>query len=139
MRFIVVALLLLTFGFTVAAQDPPPAQADNVNSWQEFTSKEGEFSVLLPGTPIQQDRNLQTGIGPVPVRDFFLQSDISAYYLSYARFPNVGPLTPQDYKEMLDASRDRVLADGSKVIRDRKSTRLNSSHSQISYAVFCLK
>src|SRR2546427_9274628 len=25
------------------------------------------------------------------------------------------------------------------MIRDRKSTRLNSSHSQISYAVFCLK
>src|SRR2546427_8169898 len=25
------------------------------------------------------------------------------------------------------------------VERDRKSTRLNSSHSQISYAVFCLK
>src|SRR5256886_12482235 len=25
------------------------------------------------------------------------------------------------------------------VTRDRKSTRLNSSHSQISYAVFCLK
>src|SRR5688572_32276239 len=28
----------------------------------------------------------------------------------------------------------RVVLDG-----DRKSTRLNSSHSQISYAVFCLK
>src|SRR2546430_12659741 len=26
-----------------------------------------------------------------------------------------------------------------KYIEDRKSTRLNSSHSQISYAVFCLK
>src|SRR5688572_31611479 len=25
------------------------------------------------------------------------------------------------------------------VLEDRKSTRLNSSHSQISYAVFCLK
>src|SRR2546430_10238181 len=25
------------------------------------------------------------------------------------------------------------------VLKDRKSTRLNSSHSQISYAVFCLK
>src|SRR2546421_7221069 len=25
------------------------------------------------------------------------------------------------------------------VMRDRKSTRLNSSHDQISYAVFCLK
>src|SRR2546430_13244920 len=28
---------------------------------------------------------------------------------------------------------------GNPVIEDRKSTRLNSSHSQISYAVFCLK
>src|SRR2546430_7826389 len=25
------------------------------------------------------------------------------------------------------------------IVQDRKSTRLNSSHSQISYAVFCLK
>src|SRR2546430_8728527 len=25
------------------------------------------------------------------------------------------------------------------MVKDRKSTRLNSSHSQISYAVFCLK
>src|SRR2546427_9643979 len=32
---------------------------------------------------------------------------------------------------------DRPWADASAL--DRKSTRLNSSHSQISYAVFCLK
>src|SRR2546430_10740499 len=31
--------------------------------------------------------------------------------------------------------RDEIRA----TIEDRKSTRLNSSHSQISYAVFCLK
>src|SRR5688572_32707303 len=30
-------------------------------------------------------------------------------------------------------------ADQNHPARDRKSTRLNSSHSQISYAVFCLK
>src|SRR3712207_6954327 len=28
---------------------------------------------------------------------------------------------------------------GAKLLRDRKSTRLNSSHANISYAVFCLK
>src|SRR5688572_10155049 len=28
---------------------------------------------------------------------------------------------------------------GARIVEDRKSTRLNSSHSQISYAVFCLK
>src|SRR2546430_12586394 len=32
---------------------------------------------------------------------------------------------------------DKLFADSPLV--DRKSTRLNSSHSQISYAVFCLK
>src|SRR2546427_6925825 len=31
------------------------------------------------------------------------------------------------------------LHSGGDVLQDRKSTRLNSSHSQISYAVFCLK
>src|SRR2546430_7701661 len=34
---------------------------------------------------------------------------------------------------------DDVAPRGSLGKRDRKSTRLNSSHSQISYAVFCLK
>src|SRR2546430_5609539 len=33
----------------------------------------------------------------------------------------------------------RRRQDGAKRRPDRKSTRLNSSHSQISYAVFCLK
>src|SRR2546430_6743447 len=32
-----------------------------------------------------------------------------------------------------------VMAKTLRWARDRKSTRLNSSHSQISYAVFCLK
>src|SRR5205085_6819604 len=33
----------------------------------------------------------------------------------------------------------RVIDTGSGIPEDRKSTRLNSSHSQISYAVFCVK
>src|SRR2546430_9934236 len=36
-----------------------------------------------------------------------------------------------------DAQLTRELGDHRRI--DRKSTRLNSSHSQISYAVFCLK
>src|SRR5688572_33489252 len=39
-------------------------------------------------------------------------------------------------REAPAGSYDRKACDG---ILDRKSTRLNSSHSQISYAVFCLK
>src|SRR5688572_32561648 len=40
--------------------------------------------------------------------------------------------------EKVGAPRERILRFGRKD-KDRKSTRLNSSHSQISYAVFCLK
>src|SRR5688572_31776756 len=39
-------------------------------------------------------------------------------------------------KTLLPRTKDRIPATS---VRDRKSTRLNSSHSQISYAVFCLK
>src|SRR2546430_10422982 len=37
-----------------------------------------------------------------------------------------------------DGGKNVKMKDG-KEKKDRKSTRLNSSHSQISYAVFCLK
>src|SRR2546430_9752235 len=37
------------------------------------------------------------------------------------------------------ADLDAFLAEHEAELIDRKSTRLNSSHSQISYAVFCLK
>src|SRR2546430_10340880 len=48
-----------------------------------------------------------------------------------------------DAKQIVEARIPRILV-GSLCERmarllDRKSTRLNSSHSQISYAVFCLK
>src|SRR5206468_4721192 len=34
---------------------------------------------------------------------------------------------------------ERIDKTAARVAKDRKSTRLNSSHDQISYAVFCLK
>src|SRR5688572_32505575 len=43
-----------------------------------------------------------------------------------------------DEWELYDMAADRVERNDL-AARDRKSTRLNSSHSQISYAVFCLK
>src|SRR5688572_32251774 len=42
----------------------------------------------------------------------------------------------EEFKALADKKKE--LFDGD-IEADRKSTRLNSSHSQISYAVFCLK
>src|SRR5688572_32121081 len=47
-----------------------------------------------------------------------------------------GKLAKQ-FGERLKQGPNKILADA--LAADRKSTRLNSSHSQISYAVFCLK
>src|SRR5690606_15587922 len=42
--------------------------------------------------------------------------------------------------KMLGFAADKVLTEGGEISADdRKSTRLNSSHVKISYAVFCLK
>src|SRR5688572_31203585 len=47
-------------------------------------------------------------------------------------------LTPIDSIDLYITNK-KVFLRGDKKNTDRKSTRLNSSHSQISYAVFCLK
>src|SRR2546426_1527679 len=49
------------------------------------------------------------------------------------------PGHPFTLPTLLAASGVRYLASGVNPERDRKSTRLNSSHLVISYAVFCLK
>src|SRR2546427_7520739 len=46
---------------------------------------------------------------------------------------------PMDSTKLLGAGSWSAYWYNGYIIRDRKSTRLNSSHSQISYAVFCLK
>src|SRR5690606_42060021 len=44
-----------------------------------------------------------------------------------------------DYVVITSVDRDDLPDFGAGVFADRKSTRLNSSHVKISYAVFCLK
>src|SRR2546430_6541517 len=49
-------------------------------------------------------------------------------------WPDWGAVTSSD-----DAAASTATVKAAVLCLDRKSTRLNSSHSQISYAVFCLK
>src|SRR2546430_17133088 len=60
--------------------------------------------------------------------------------ISYGGRP--GSLTPDSIRKVMGAGTDwQAQIFRHSLVRDvdRKSTRLNSSHSQISYAVFCLK
>src|SRR2546430_12854548 len=59
-------------------------------------------------------------------------------YTTLFRSPELGHLA-QDVAQLVDDADGARLQALDGLRRDRKSTRLNSSHSQISYAVFCLK
>src|SRR2546428_3762770 len=66
----------------------------------------------------------------------------SAFRAAPQRFDAV--LTDQTMPELVgtDLAREMLMLRSDipvVLMRDRKSTRLNSSHDQISYAVFCLK
>src|SRR5688572_30899130 len=93
-------------------------------------------------------------------------STLFPYTTLFRSLPNNAELSPASLNDWLNAQPDGYLGEGAinwlavsrltqqmaKTLRtpkleyrklagdeDRKSTRLNSSHSQISYAVFCLK
>src|SRR5256885_6580251 len=67
------------------------------------------------------------------------RSDQRAVVVGHQRQFGVHGVVRQPPGEVGPLVVDPAVGDGSKAVRDRKSTRLNSSHLVISYAVFCLK
>src|SRR5258705_3955856 len=59
-------------------------------------------------------------------------------YTTLFRSPDVGHEPAEKREQRIAENREHQRAHPAKAI-DRKSTRLNSSHLGISYAVFCLK
>src|SRR3712207_8451326 len=60
---------------------------------------------------------------------------VNKYDRQIERIPDVFAASDEDRPEETPRDARNILIVGS----DRKSTRLNSSHANISYAVFCLK
>src|SRR2546430_13607275 len=82
-----------------------------------------------------------TGSGPAPRRFFFFlmirrppRSTLFPYTTLFRSLAEPVLHGATSSRARVGRCRNRAPREG-----DRKSTRLNSSHSQISYAVFCLK
>src|SRR5437870_11809250 len=71
----------------------------------------------------------------IPLFSFTVTPTPNIYTLS---LHDALPISSSGILQKLDGVVDAREVDGSHVL-DRKSTRLNSSHVAISYAVFCLK
>src|SRR3712207_8444865 len=82
-------------------------------------------STLFPYTTLFRSR-----LAPVSV---YPADQVFEPFLPPGGYHDRGPLCGQGLRRRL------TLPVGHGRLRDRKSTRLNSSHANISYAVFCLK
>src|SRR5436309_8123876 len=74
-------------------------------------------------------------IRPPPRSTLFPYTTLFRSVQVYGKGQEVLPLVLQELPHRFDPMRAGRLA----AAQDRKSTRLNSSHVKISYAVFCLK
>src|SRR2546430_6259429 len=75
---------------------------------------------------------------PKEISHLFFFNDTATTEIYTLSLHDALPILPWGAWSMSAALRSRMPRD-SRHRRDQKSTRLNSSHSQISYAVFCLK
>src|SRR5699024_11789801 len=80
------------------------------------------------------------GKGTVCARLRDVRPDVFLSVSATTRPPRPGEVDGVHYHFLDDAEFDRLIETGQMLEwADRKSTRLNSSHVSISYAVFCLK
>src|SRR5690606_39189100 len=124
---------LLIFAILREAESPPPATA-----WR---TPEGNLPLTADGTP-----PLMVGgaapvpeVAPPPVTATPVPSEPEEVevHLSLASRPEGARVVRVETGETLGTAPFEVKLPASQT--DRKSTRLNSSHVKISYAVFCLK
>src|SRR2546422_9396995 len=112
----------------------PPSASLQRTSTRRCTMKPSTrfFALLSCGTLFQACRLDMEPAGPNTHRS--VAADVMAdgpEWGPWATPINLGSLV----NSPLDDNRPAISKDG---LRDRKSTRLNSSHGYISYAVFCL-
>src|SRR2546427_5486692 len=92
-------------------------------------------STLFPYTTLFRSLRMRMPPDLTPLMRQFRQ--VKQRYPDAILFFRVGDFYEMFYEDAVEGSRLLEIALTSR--EDRKSTRLNSSHSQISYAVFCLK
>src|SRR3712207_8766665 len=75
----------------------------------------------------------------LPILDTPMVIEVSLHYLHLLTGSILGILLHLCVESGVDFQTCSIQVDAIIVAPDRKSTRLNSSHANISYAVFCLK
>ena len=81
---------------------PPLLIAQSI--WKPFSSQEGGFRVLMPGTPTQDQRTTKTEMGAFPTNTFtVIREQEAGYVVGYLDFPKNIPLNSRNQNQYLTA------------------------------------
>lgn len=116
MKALRIGLAVVVF-IAVAACQPTAS-----NSWQTFTSKEGGFTLLLPGEPQEHKQSVNTVAGSVDYIADITQVGNSAFGAGYSDYPeNAMQADPQT---MLAGARDGAAKNINGTVTDQKPIEL---------------
>ena len=100
----------------IAKAEQPIQIAQSI--WKPFSSPEGGFTVLMPGTPIQVQNTIDTQIGALNLNGFLVERPNEAVYIvGYVEFPgnilqsagNSNEILEGFMQGVLNSSEDRLL------------------------------
>src|SRR5688572_1852766 len=134
----------------------PQAAAANPEIWEKALRKLRGNQMPPPGSPQPPQKQVESFVawmesaldtnargpkaGYVPIQRLNRTEYAASVKALVGVDVNAKDVLPQDIQvEGFDNIADALTVSPAFLDQDRKSTRLNSSHSQISYAVFCLK
>jgi hypothetical protein len=85
--FFITTFLLSGYSTLKVVQASPPLLIAQ-SIWQPFSSTEGSYTVLLPGTPTEENRDVNTQAGSIPVNTRYVVRQNEAFYgVAYSDFP----------------------------------------------------
>jgi hypothetical protein len=95
--------------------------------WKEFSSKEGKFKVLMPGTPTFQKSNVKTKGGTIPFNVFSVYRQREAVYLvGYGDLPRNYSVNSPEVSELLPQLPSRPNASSGIRSINRQNIRLGN-------------
>src|SRR5690554_6810051 len=107
--------------------------SDKTQKYEKFENWGNPFLEYENSNRYLKDRKINTTIP-----DYIINRPIRMHSMGQVSY-NVSPIVGANYGVIRNISLRVTKSNRGNFVGDRKSTRLNSSHVRISYAVFCLK
>lgn len=97
--------------FRLAGPDSfKPAVEEKPDAWRVYSSTQGRFAIMFPGTPTDEDKSYDTPLGRCEARDYVLIA-AAEYRVSYTDFVVDLEKDSNERNKVLDSIRDRVIAE----------------------------